>query len=235
MLKRNETSYFNLKKMILKCLIGTLLGVCVGLLLFLIAGEVDGNGIIKYMNLQEKGQHTVTLLTSDSKSVYSSNGGYRGSRVKRKYLGKEYYFTCSVVVDGKEYEFTELATELVGVQSGLKYNSLAHSKTNIEGYIFINPRDDSVYFSKEPINAWQYFFKQLKKHLSSASAKQFSITCALIGVGVVVDKLLKEHKIVAKEKARNKKESVPTRKKYPNELCSCGSGKKYKKCCGKKG
>jgi len=24
------------------------------------------------------------------------------------------------------------------------------------------------------------------------------------------------------------------RKKYPNDPCPCGSGKKYKKCCGKK-
>lgn len=24
------------------------------------------------------------------------------------------------------------------------------------------------------------------------------------------------------------------RKIYPNELCPCGSGKKYKKCCGRK-
>ncbi|MDW2800904.1 SEC-C metal-binding domain-containing protein [Clostridium boliviensis] len=24
-----------------------------------------------------------------------------------------------------------------------------------------------------------------------------------------------------------------TRKVYPNDLCPCGSGKKFKKCCGK--
>jgi len=26
-----------------------------------------------------------------------------------------------------------------------------------------------------------------------------------------------------------------TPKVYPNDPCPCGSGKKYKKCCGKKG
>ncbi|WMJ89767.1 SEC-C metal-binding domain-containing protein [Anaerocolumna sp. MB42-C2] len=26
---------------------------------------------------------------------------------------------------------------------------------------------------------------------------------------------------------------VKDKKKYPNDPCPCGSGKKYKKCCGK--
>ncbi|MEI2992204.1 MAG: SEC-C metal-binding domain-containing protein [Blautia faecicola] len=27
---------------------------------------------------------------------------------------------------------------------------------------------------------------------------------------------------------------VKEKKVYPNDLCPCGSGKKYKKCCGRK-
>jgi hypothetical protein len=41
------------------------------------------------------------------------------------------------------------------------------------------------------------------------------------------------HDILSLQKKPNKKEAMNA-KQQRNELCSCGSGKKYKKCCGLK-
>ncbi|MFQ9394571.1 MAG: SEC-C metal-binding domain-containing protein [Lachnospiraceae bacterium] len=40
---------------------------------------------------------------------------------------------------------------------------------------------------------------------------------------------------MASEVTRNAMSVGLGRKIYPNEPCLCGSGKKYKRCCGRKG
>ena len=38
---------------------------------------------------------------------------------------------------------------------------------------------------------------------------------------------------VVRETINQKRQIIKGKKIYPNDPCPCGSGKKYKKCCGK--
>ena len=85
-------------------------------------------------------------------------------------------------------------------------------------------------------NLCWYIFVDLDRngHVNSIIARKV-LSSQYVSDGFTTDEI---HKYISEMKSRRKAHgtnmpSVHKRKVYPNELCPCGSGMKYKKCCGK--
>ena len=70
------------------------------------------------------------------------------------------------------------------------------------------------------------------------NVKSFENLCKIFEMRIKLDKEKKikspSDVLINYEKYDKKIQNNFGRKIYPNELCPCGSGKKYKKCCGRK-
>lgn len=85
-------------------------------------------------------------------------------------------------------------------------------------------------------NLCWYIFVDLDRngHVNSIIARKV-LSSQYVSDGFTTDEI---HEYISEMKSRRKAHgtnmpSVHKRKVYPNELCPCGSGMKYKKCCGK--
>lgn len=85
-------------------------------------------------------------------------------------------------------------------------------------------------------NLCWYIFVDLDRngHVNSIIARKV-LSSQYVSDGFTTDEI---HEYISEMKSRRKAHGtnmpfVHKRKVYPNELCPCGSGMKYKKCCGK--
>lgn len=117
-------------------------------------------------------------------------------------------YCCFICVPGID-SFTERSRKLYA------YSNMMERKQEICWYIFLemdsNDMIKNIYLEKLLLS------KHMTEGFSDAELKSYTIS------------------MNARRKANGVYMPILHKKKiYPNDLCSCGSGIKYKKCCGKK-
>ena len=150
-----------------------LLSILITMAICLVINELDGGGFLRYYDLESKGLQTVKLTGLTHEDVNYQNPKTR----ERVHLYRIWQFECSVVLNGVEYDFIADVKEVVGPISDLKANSMVHSEEEIDGYIFMDKSDESVYFSKEDIKKNAFVLKLIQKSLSTADARRLQIMC----------------------------------------------------------
>lgn len=159
------------------CLLATLITIVI----CFVINELEGGGILRYYDLESKGLQTIKLTGLTCEDVYHQN-----IRTKvRKHLYRIWQFECSVVLDGTEYDFIVDVKDAVGTISELKANGMVHGVGKIDGYVFMDKDDESVYYSKEDINKNVFVLKLIKKSLSTAEARRLQRRCWIVCVLII--------------------------------------------------
>ncbi|MBR4082787.1 MAG: hypothetical protein IKK33_00725 [Lachnospiraceae bacterium] len=167
------------------CLLASLITIAI----CFVINELDGGGISRYYDLESKGLQSVQLIGITCEDVNYQNPKTR----ERVHLYRIWQFECSVVLDDVEYDFIVDVEDAVGPISELKANSMVHSVGKIDGYIFMDKGDESVYFSKDDIKKNVFVLKQIQKSLSTAEARRLQILCWIVCVlAICIRKMEKE-------------------------------------------
>ncbi len=108
--------------------------------------------------------------------------------------------------------------------------------TNYNEFLDIEDLIDSYHFErqKNELTARFDLNKNIKDHFTVKDPNENLIYCKLINMIIDVSDQMPQWDLKGNIKEKNiPKEEKEERKIGRNELCPCGSGKKYKKCCGR--
>ncbi|MEA1982612.1 MAG: preprotein translocase subunit SecA [Campylobacterota bacterium] len=101
-----------------------------------------------------------------------------------------------------------------------------------------NQKDPLVEYKKESFNLFTELIGEIKFNtIRTLQIIQFKVESAEEEAAALADKLAQEQRLQESQmRLNNSDEEVVTEKKIArNDPCPCGSGKKYKQCCGKSG
>ncbi len=101
-----------------------------------------------------------------------------------------------------------------------------------------NQKDPLVEYKKESFNLFTELIGEIKFNtIRTLQIIQFKVENAEEEAAALADKLAQEQRLQESQmRLNNSDEEVVTEKKIArNDPCPCGSGKKYKQCCGKSG
>ncbi|MEA2073341.1 MAG: preprotein translocase subunit SecA [Campylobacterota bacterium] len=101
-----------------------------------------------------------------------------------------------------------------------------------------NQKDPLVEYKKESFNLFTELIGEIKYNtIRTLQIIQFKVENAEEEAAALADKLAQEQRLQESQmRLNNSDEEVVTEKKIArNDPCPCGSGKKYKQCCGKSG
>ena len=159
--------------------------------------------------------HEIAYDTTDQKAMQKVWERYfkEEKEIYKKLLSnvdKEVVGTVESLANEYGMDITYFIGFLEGIDESIeKSNKVDKLKESSKVKIKIKPED--LYFNMVKAKAnWLYELPEWDLILTSEKRKELYTKC-------------KEEQIVKRE----------TPKIYPNDPCPCGSGKKYKKCCGK--
>ncbi len=179
------------------CLWASLITIAISFVI----NELDGGGIFRYYDLESKGLQSVQLNGTTYEDVNYQNPKTR----ERVHLDRIWQFECSVILDGVEYDFIVDVEDAVGPISDLKANSMVHSVGKIDGYIFMDRDEESIYFSKDDIKKNAFVLKLIKKSLSTADARRIRRRCWIVCVlAICICKMEKEEEKQKRDKPYKK-------------------------------
>jgi len=101
-----------------------------------------------------------------------------------------------------------------------------------------NQKDPLVEYKKESFNLFGELIREIKFNtIRTLQIIQFKMESAEEEAAAIADKLAQEQQMQESQMKLNHIEDkeISEKKIARNDPCPCGSGKKYKQCCGKSG
>jgi preprotein translocase subunit SecA len=99
-----------------------------------------------------------------------------------------------------------------------------------------NQKDPLVEYKKESYNLFGEFINEIKYNtIKTLQIIQFKLESAEDEAKRAAEQLAMEQKLKEAGRIFNNQDEIVEKKVARNDPCPCGSGKKYKQCCGKSG
>lgn len=127
-------------------------------LVFMLVDEFDGDGFLKYANLQKEGIQTIAVVdysTKKEKVILLKSADDMEITT--------YRLECSTVLDEKEYMFIADAVDVIGKNSEKVSREYVYNKESVTGYLFSSHNREKLYFSYSIDDGWELFFSKAKK------------------------------------------------------------------------